>query len=146
MGPKNAIKIINIQNSYLVHTGSIRSIMSTLVLFSPYGPNRSIPFYLVNSIHQSSIQFTWSYSVHLVHIDPILSTSVLFVSYWSIQSIFSTLVLFGLLWSYSVYSIHFCSIWSDSVYSVHIGLLQSYSIHFVHPWFYSVHFCPISPH
>ena len=45
MSPKNAIKMINIQKSYLVHIGSIRSILSSSV---PFGPIRS---YLVHSVH-----------------------------------------------------------------------------------------------
>ena len=48
MSPKNAIKIINIQNSYSIHIDSIWSIMSSSVQF---GPIRSIPFYLVHSVY-----------------------------------------------------------------------------------------------
>ena len=45
MSPKNAIKMINIQKSYLAHTlvifGLFFPIRSNLVLFGLYGPNKS---------------------------------------------------------------------------------------------------------
>ena len=34
MSPKNAIKIINIQNSYSIHTGFIWSTLSTKIIFT----------------------------------------------------------------------------------------------------------------
>ena len=53
MSPKNAIKMINIQNSYFVHTSFIRSILSSSVQF---GPIQSIQSYLVRFVHWSFIQ------------------------------------------------------------------------------------------
>jgi len=44
MSSKNAVKMIHIQKSYLVHIGSIWSILSSSVQF---GLIRSIPSYLV---------------------------------------------------------------------------------------------------
>ena len=87
MTPKSAIKMINIQKSYLVHIGlnqsilpslvhfsPIGSIRSTLVIFNPYvhfGPNLSIRS---RSVYFDPIQFTlfpfgllrsiWSICVH----------------------------------------------------------------------------------
>ena len=48
MSPKNAIKMINIQNSYFVHTSFIRSILSSSVQF---GPIQFIQSYLVRFVH-----------------------------------------------------------------------------------------------
>ena len=64
MGPKNAIKIINIQNSYSVHIGFIRSylaILSTKVQFGPFGIIQFI-----------SVKFGlhWPYSVRFGPFDP----------------------------------------------------------------------------
>ena len=64
-------------------------------------------FGLFDLIHSTLVQFSqhWSYSIH----------------FDLIQSILSTLVLFGsfcLLWFYSIHSIHFSSIWSNLFTSV----------------------------
>ena len=115
MSPKNAIKIINIQKIYLVHIGSIQSIMYASVQFGPirsmrplsvhsvlFSPFCPIKFYSVHSVFFNPLQ---SYSAHSIHIGLILSISVLFGLNWSysvhyvqfcpIRSVLSTLVLFG---------------------------------------------------
>ena len=62
MSPKNAIKKINIQKSYLVHFGFVQS---TLVLFGLVSPLDPILF--------TSVLFGphWFYSVHFVHFGPL---------------------------------------------------------------------------
>ena len=94
--------MINIQKSYSVHFGHIRSILSSLVLFG----------------------LLWSYWVHLDHISPMLSTSVLFGSF---GSLWSYSVGIGPICSYSVHYIHFVPNLSIRLF----GQLQSYSIPFV---------------
>ena len=95
MSPKNAIKMIIIQKSYLVNVGHILSILSSL-------------------IHFSSIIFTsvlvgphWSY---FVHFSPIQSTLVLFGPFYQPRS-------------YSVHNVHFGPNLSICSYSVYIGPL-----------------------
>ena len=131
MSPKNAIKMINIQKFYLVHIGSIRSIMSSSVWL---GPIWSIWSYLVHFVLSTKVLFSpiQSYSIHFSLTQSIQSTLDLFDPHWSysihfspIRSILSTLVLFGPfypLWSYSVHYVYFSSILS---YSVHIGPIRS---------------------
>ena len=144
-----------------VQVGSIRSIMSTLVLFGLFslsGPNRSIlvlfgPICLSYSVQFGHIRFTlvlfgliWSNSVDLVLFGLLRS-----IFFYSVQfgPIRSTLALFGplcSLWFYLVHYVHFGpirSIPSNSVlfspiwfYSVQFGLIRSI-------WYYSVHRGPI---
>ena len=128
MSPKNAIKIINIQNSYSIHIGFIWSTLSNKL-------------YSINSVLSSPL---WSYSVHSIRIGPIRSTLVLFN--------LSISVLLGPLWSYSIHSFHFGSPQSYSVHFVHFGLFishWSYLVHYVHfdpnlfICSYSLYFSPI---
>ena len=133
----------------------------------------------MHSVHLGSI---WSYSVYFVNFSPIRSTLVLFgqfcplvlfgsfcplrnylVNIGPIQSSLPTSILFGLIWSHVIYSIHFgpnlsiCSslvqfapFWSTSVifgppcsYSVHhsIWSIQTTSVHFNSLRYIFVHFC-----
>ena len=102
MSPKNAIKMINIQKSYLVHVGPILSNLSSLIHFSYIistfvlvGPHWSY------SVHFSPIQFTLvmfgpfclpsSYSVDIVPIQSITSALVLIYLFVLIRSTFSPL-------------------------------------------------------
>ena len=163
MSSKNAIKMINIQKSYSVHIGFIRSILSSSVQFG------SIQSHLVHSIHQSSIGSNSSHSVlfsrlqsnsvHSSHTVPIRFTLILFHLLRSIQS---TLTLFGPHWSYSVHfgpiRFHYVYFGSICFYSVNIGpilsilstLIQFSPIQAIRStlvlfgpfcllWFYSVH-------
>ena len=138
MSPKNAIKIINIQKSYLVH-------------FFLFGP---LWFYLVNlapiwSIPSTLVLF-FPLQFYSDHIGPIQSTLVLFSPTWSysflfvpIQSIMSTLVLicqFVLIRSTSVLLNPFRS---TLVHSILFGLLWSYPVHFGLPCSHSIQFCSI---
>ena len=107
MSPRNAIKIINIQKSYLVHFGPIRSIFSSSVHF---GSIRSI-LVLYRSfclLQLTLVLFSppWSYSVHM-------STLVLIYA----------LVLF---WSTSF---PFCHILSIQSTSFHLCPLRSIFMH-----------------
>ena len=154
MSPKNAIKIINIQKSYLVHfflfgplwfylvnLGPIWSIPSTLVLFF------ALQFY---SDHIGPIQSICPLRYYSVDIGPIQSTLVLFGPTWSysflfvpIQSIMSTLVLicqFVLIRSNQVLLNPFRS---TLVHSILFGLLWSYPVHFGLPCSHSIQFCSI---
>ena len=133
MSPRNAIKMINIQKSYLVHFGPIRSIFSssvhfgstwsTFVLLGLIGPNWSYSF-LFSPIRFTLVIFSplWFYSVHIGPISFILSTSV------DIGPIQSTMILFGLY--------------------VHFGpnlCIGFFLVLFGPPCSHSVIFCPFSP-
>ena len=110
--------------SYLVHVGPTRSILSTLVLFGPlqftsvlfgslcplwsysvlsvlFSP---LCFYLVQFSPILSILFTSVLSIHIGSIGSIRSYLVHTIHFRSIQSI---LILFGPYWSYLNHSIHF---------------------------------------
>ena len=133
MSPKNAIKIINIQKSYLVHIGSIWSIMSTTVhkaITSPFDPIQSILstkvlFGLFGLLQSTSVLLGpfsphWSYFVHFSSIQsklvlfssfcPLLSYSVHFVHFGLIRFILSTLILFHSIWSILSTLVHFSPI------------------------------------
>ena len=90
MGPKNAIKMINIQKFYSVHFGPIPSILSF-------------------SVHIGSI---WSMLVLLGLFYPHLSYNIHFSPIRSTLIIFSP---FNPLWFYSVHIVPIRSIWSTSV-------------------------------
>ena len=137
--------MINIQKFNSVHIGSIWSILSTSVLFSPHYSN-SVHFSPVCPPRSYYVQILfgpfcliWSYSVHSVH-----SVRQSFIRSNSAHS-----VLFSLLRSNSVHSAHidsirstlvlFCPLWLNSVHISSIrstlvlfGLPQSYSGHSVH--------------
>ena len=141
MSTRNAIKMINIQKSYLVHFSPIRSIFSssvhfgsiwsTFVLLGPIGPNWSYSFLLV------LFGSHWSYSIHFGSIRSIL---VLYLSFCLLQL---TLVLFSPPWSYLVHMSTLVLIyplvlfWS---YLVHLIPILSYSVHFIPFVSTSVHF------
>ena len=117
---------------YLVQFGSIRSILSTLVLFGHFGPIQSTlvklgPLYPLPSflVLFCSIRST---AVHSVLFQSTLVLCSPFGTLW-FYSVLS--VLFGPLWSYLV---HFTELWSYSihlVYSFRFGPLRSYSVQFV---------------
>ena len=120
MSPKNAIKKINIQKSYLVHFGFVQS---TLVLFGLVSP--------LDLILSTSVLFGphWFYSVHFVHFGPLQSYSDHSVHYSHIRPVLYTLFLFGPLLSYSIHYVHFGPIWSSLVL---FGPICSYSVHYIH--------------
>ena len=159
----------NIQKYYLVHIGSIQSILSSSVLF---GPIQSILSSYYSSIQSNLVNFGpfsphLPYSIHIGHILStlflwsILSTLVLFgpirsilsalVLFGPIRSILFTLVLFGPFYPLRSYSIHNATIWSDlvpfspiqshSVHSIYSDHIQSIHSYFVH----LVMFCPFGP-
>ena len=73
MSLKNAIKMINIQKSYLVYIsyiGPFCPLQSNLDIFGPFSPFCPLKFY---SVQFGPFGLHWSYSVH---VDPVLSTLV----------------------------------------------------------------------
>ena len=132
MSSKNAIKIINIQKSYLVHIGSIWFIMSSSVQFFSI---QSIWSYLVHYVHQSSIIYSVLFSPrwpYLVHIGPSWFTEVIFGPFcllWSylVHYVYFgfNFVLFGPYWFYLVHFVHFDPLQSYSGHLVHLGLIHS---------------------
>ena len=131
MSPKNAIKMINIQKSYLVHIVSIWSHQSSSVQFGPVGS-------YIWSILSTIVVF--SPIIHSVHIGSIRSTLVLFcplrfysvhsVYFSSIRSILPTLFLFSPIQSTLVLFSPFCPLWSTSILFRLFNLLRFYSVHF----------------
>ena len=123
---------------YLVYFGPFNLIQSTSLLFGPFGPHL---FYSVHSVHYSPIQFKlvlfgpfcllWSYSIQIDSIQSSLSTTVQYahfgptVQFGPVQSILSTLLLFGPLGSYSVHLVPIRSIRSL------FHLVQFFSIVFI---------------
>ena len=119
--------MINVQKSYSVHIGPI---LSNSVIFGQLGPFCSLWSYSVYSVQFDPLQSYSSHSVDFGSIWSILSTLVLFGPFcplWSysvhvaiisstsfrpvhvspIRSSLSTSILFGLIWSHLVYSVHF---------------------------------------
>ena len=108
---------------HFFHFGSIQSIMSTSVLFSPhwsylvhFGPFCPLQSYSVHSVHLVPIRSIWSYFVHLVH----------FVPYSLIRSIWITSVDFGLLQSIFVHLIMRKYIFRLKVPNLNLNLLKIY--------------------
>ena len=129
MSPKNAIKMINIQKSYLVHVGPILSNLSSLIHFSSI----TSTFVLVGPhwsyfVHFSPISFTlvmfgpfcpsWSYLVDIVTIRSITSTLVLIYPFVLIRSAFGPLYP---IWSTLFPFSSILSIQSTSFHSVQFG-------------------------
>ena len=120
MGPKNAIKMINIQKfysiyfspipsilSFFVHFGSIWSMLVLLGSFCPHW------YYYIHfsPIWSTLVIFSplWFYSVYIGPFCPLLSYSI------DIGPIRSTMVLFGKIYSNSVLFIpirYICLLWS----------------------------------
>ena len=115
---------------YLVYFVPFNLIQSTSLLFGPFGPHL---FYSVHSVHYSPIQFKLvlfgpfcllqSYSIQIDSIQSSLSTTVQYahfgptVQFGPVQSILSTLVLFGPLRFNLVIFSPLCSIWSIQHFS-----------------------------
>ena len=109
------------------------------------------------SVHIVLFSPIWSILSSLFHIGSLRSTLVLFGLHWSYSNhlfspfnpLWSTLDLFGpygLLWSYSAHSIDFGSIRSTVVLfspSSHFGPIQSTLVLFGPIWSYSILFVPI---
>ena len=118
---------------HFVHFGSIRSIMSTSVLFNPY---------YSYSVHFCPICPHRTYSFQFGPVRSILSTLILFGPFSPIYSILSTKVIFGPIWPIWSYSAQFSLFSPHWSYFVHIGLLrstQSTMALFGPLWSYSVH-------
>ena len=120
---------------HFVHFGSIRSIMSTSVLFNPY---------YSYSVHFCPICPHRTYSFQFGPVRSILSTLILFGPFSPIYSILSTKVIFGPIWpiwSYSAqfrlfsphwsYFFHIGPLNAQWLYSVHVGPIRSYLVHIV---------------
>ena len=127
----------SIIRSHSVHFGLIRSILRSIqyylipsVYFNPFGIIRSIQSYLIYSVHFGPMLST------LVHCNPsiiIRSASFLFSPIRPISSTSMHSVLFGLLWSYLIHSVHIGPIrpiQSTSIHSVLFSPLRSYSVYF----------------
>ena len=144
MSPKNAIKIINIQNSYSIHTGFIWSTLSTKIIFDQFSfiQSKLVQFCPLQSysVHIGPIQFILSILVHLSPIQSILSTSAFSFHIGPIRSIMSTLVLiYSVL--FGVLLVPFSPIWSNLV---HFDPLGSFFVHLhnkkIYVWVESTYF------
>ena len=131
-----------------VHSGPIRSIFFTLVLFGLFC---TLQYYSVNigpiwSSLQTSILFSpiWSRLAHSIYFGPNLSIHSYSVNFAPIQSPSVIYGPFGpscYIRSYFVCLVHFVpfgSIWSIRTTSVHFGSLQSIFVHLIigkkHVW------------
>ena len=103
--------------TYSFQFGPVRSILSTLILFGPFSPIYSI---LSTKVIFGPIWPIWSYSAqfslfsphwsNFVHIGPLNPQWFYSVHVGPIQSILSTLVLFGLFVLIRSYLVHIVSI------------------------------------
>ena len=123
MSPKNAIKIINIQNSYSIHIGFIWSTLSTKIILNQFSFIQStlVLFCPLQSysVHIDPIRFILSILVHLSPIQSFLSTSAFSFHFGPYLFIHSYSVYFSPIrrpiWSPSVLFDQLCSIGSNSV-------------------------------
>ena len=134
--------MINIQKSYLVHIGSIWSILSSSIQFGPIPPIQSIWSTKVLFGPFGHIQSTLALFGPHQSCSVILSTLIHFSPIRAIQSI---VVLFGPfcpLWFYSVHFVHLVLFSLHCSYSVYFGLSRSSlstSVLFRPIWSYLVH-------